>query len=71
MSTSLESLFTRPTIPSIQAQLGVAPDRQKRLNCKLHAHAIGFMHALIKLIRLEEAGLTQSHVNKRKKPPDK
>ena len=56
---------------SLLSQLGVAPDRQKRLNCKLHAHAISFMHGLIKLRRLKEAGLTQSHVPKRKKPPDK
>lgn len=55
-------------------QLAVAPDQQEKLSCKLHAHTIGYMHALIKLRRYKEVGLRDSLLRtmpKRNKPPDK
>ena len=53
------------------AELGVSRERLRKLNMKLHAHAIHSMHSLIKLRRLKEVELQHRHVHWKKRPPDK
>ena len=52
-------------------ELGVSRERLRKLNMKLHAHAIHSMHRLIKSRRLKEGEFQHRHVHWKKRPPDK